>query len=139
MNAWNDRVIEEFLAGKERIADTFDRSNLMLLHTTGARSGQPRTSPVAYQPDGDRMLIVASAAGRDQHPAWYHNLVTHPTVSVQRWTQDGVLERFDATATVEQGAERDRLFERIVQVMPGFGDYQRKTARVIPVISLRRV
>jgi deazaflavin-dependent oxidoreductase (nitroreductase family) len=136
---WNARVIADFEAGKARIADMFDRSALLLLHTVGARSGQPRRSPVAYLPDGDRLLIVASAAGRDGNPAWYHNLVANPRVGVQRWDGD-TLETFDAIATpAADRQERDRLWAKVVAVAPGFADYQTKTDRVIPVVSLHRV
>jgi deazaflavin-dependent oxidoreductase (nitroreductase family) len=133
---WNDAVIEQFLEGKQRIADTFDRDFLILLDTTGAKTGRRRTSPVGSFADGDRLLIVASKAGADTNPDWFHNLVAHPTVGVRRWENDELTE-FEATATVLRGAERDRAFERIVQSAPGFGEYQTKTDRVIPVVALQ--
>ena len=133
---WNDAVIEQFLQGEQRIADTFDRDYLILLDTTGARSGLRRTSPVACFPDGDRLLIVASKAGADTHPDWYHNLVANPTVGVRRWEDDELVE-FAATAAVLPGAERDQAFARIVRTSPGFGEYQVKTDRVIPVVALQ--
>lgn len=133
---WNDTVIEEFLQGRQRIADTFDRDYLILLDTTGARTGLRRTSPVACFPDGDRLLVVASKAGADTHPAWFHNLVANPTVGVRRWENDELTE-YQATATVLDGPERDQVFDRIVQHSPGFGDYQTKTTRVIPVVALQ--
>jgi len=133
---WNDDVIEQFLEGRERIAEMFDRDRLILLDTTGARTGQRRTSPVACFADGDRLLVVASKAGADTHPAWFHNLVANPTVHVRRW-EDGTLSAFDATAEVLPDAERDRAWESIVALAPGFGDYQTKTDRVIPVVALR--
>ena len=135
--SWNDQVIEEFHAGKERIAGQFDRSALLLLGTTGARAGEPRTSPVAYFRDADRYLVVASAAGRDHHPDWYHNLVAHPQVTAEVWTDDGI-DRFDATATVAQGAERERLWTDVTTRAPGFAEYQLRTSRVIPVVVLER-
>lgn len=133
---WNDTVIEQFLAGEQRIADTFDREFLILLDTTGAKTGQRRTSPVGCFDDGDRLLIVASKAGADTNPAWFHNLVANPLVGVRRWEDDQLVE-FDATASVLVGDERDRAFEAIVQKAPGFGQYQTRTERVIPVVALQ--
>lgn len=133
---WNDAVIEQFLHGEQRIADTFDRDYLILLDTTGAKTGQRRTSPVACFPDADRLLIVASKAGADTHPDWFHNLVANPTVGVRRW-EKGELAEYEATATVLTGPERDRVFDQIVQHAPGFGEYQTKTDRVIPVVALQ--
>ena len=133
---WNDTVIEQFLAGEPRIADTFDRDFLILLDTIGARTGQRRTSPVGCFEDGDRLLIVASKAGADTHPDWFHNLQANPKVSVRRWENDELIS-YDATATVLVGAERDQVFASIVQQAPGFGEYQTKTDRVIPVVALQ--
>jgi deazaflavin-dependent oxidoreductase (nitroreductase family) len=132
---WNDAVIEQFLEGRARIVDTFDRQNLVLLDTTGARTGQRRTSPVACLPDGDRLLVIASKAGADTHPAWFHNLVAHPTVRVRRWEGDALAE-YDAAAEVLEGDERARAWERVVAWSPGFAEYQTKTDRVIPVVAL---
>jgi deazaflavin-dependent oxidoreductase (nitroreductase family) len=134
---WNDQVIEEFRAGKERIADMFDRSALLLLHTVGARTAQPRTSPVAYFRDGDRYLVVASAAGRDQHPSWYFNLVATPQVTAEVWTDDGI-DEFEATAVTLEGDERDALWAELTAKAPGFADYQTRTSRVLPVVALQR-
>ena len=133
---WNDAVIEQFLQGRRRIADTFDRDFLILLDTTGAKTGLRRTSPVGCFADGDRLLIVASKAGADTNPDWFHNLVANPTVKVRRWENDQMTE-YEATATVLPGAERDQVFEWIVQSATGFGEYQTKTDRVIPVIALQ--
>lgn len=135
--SWNDSVIADFLGGTEPFGGRFTKQTLLLLGTTGARSGQERTSPVAYQRDGDRLLVAASAAGRDQHPAWYHNLVAHPEVRVRIWDGDDLLD-FRATATAPAGAERDRLFAQFSAAMPGFADYQTKTARVIPIVVIER-
>jgi deazaflavin-dependent oxidoreductase (nitroreductase family) len=137
-NSWNDTVITQLRAGEQRIADRFDRSALLLLGTTGARTGQPRISPLAFFPDGSRLLVVASAAGRPEHPAWYFNILANPEVTVERWSGDKLLT-FDAVATVTEGAERDKLFDQIVAKAPGFGDYQAGVSRVIPVIALQRI
>jgi deazaflavin-dependent oxidoreductase (nitroreductase family) len=135
--SWNDQVIGELRAGHQRIAGRFDRDSLLLLHTTGARSGQPRTSPLAYLTVDGQIVITASAAGRDHNPAWFFNLVAHPEVTFERW-HDGEFESVDATAVPAEGQERDRLWDRITAAAPGFADYQSKTSRVIPVIVLRR-
>jgi deazaflavin-dependent oxidoreductase (nitroreductase family) len=133
--SWNDTVIEEFRAGNARIADMFDRSALLLLHTVGAKTGEPRTSPVAFFRDGDRLLIVASAAGRDQNPAWYHNLLANPKVQVDLWENDE-LKTITGTARVPVDDERERLWAQITAVAPGFAGYQTKTTRQIPVVVL---
>jgi deazaflavin-dependent oxidoreductase (nitroreductase family) len=133
---WNDAVIEQFLNGDQRIADTFDREFLILLDTTGARTGQRRTSPVGCFADGERLLVVASKAGADTDPDWFRNLVANPTVGVRRWEDDELVE-YQATATVLRDDERDRVFDWIVQRAPGFGQYQTKTDRVIPVVALQ--
>ena len=134
--AWNDNVISEFRAGNARVADTFDRDNLLLLHTTGARSGQERVSPVAVFTLGDDPVIVASAAGSPKNPDWYANLVADPQVQVERW-QDGELVTSEVTAqVVPEGPEHDALWADVVKWSPGFGDYQTKTTRVIPLIRL---
>jgi deazaflavin-dependent oxidoreductase (nitroreductase family) len=133
---WNDTVIEQFLQGRQRIADTFDRDFLILLDTTGAKTGLRRTSPVGCFADGDRLLIVASKAGADTNPDWYYNLVANPAVGVRRWESDELTE-YKANATVLRGAERDRVFDWIVQRAPGFGEYQTKTDRVLPVVALQ--
>jgi deazaflavin-dependent oxidoreductase (nitroreductase family) len=86
--------------------------------------------------DGSRLLIVASKAGANSNPDWFHNLVANPTVGVRRWEND-VMVKYEATATVLRGAERDRFFDSIVQRAPGFGQYQKKTDRVIPVVALQ--
>jgi deazaflavin-dependent oxidoreductase (nitroreductase family) len=132
---WNETVIAQLRAGEARIADTFDRDALLLLHTTGARSGEPRVSPVAYFEGGDHLLVVASKAGADSHPAWYHNLLAHPSVAVERWVGDR-FESAPVTARALDGEERDRAWAQITSRAPGFGEYQKQTERVIPVVEL---
>ncbi|HEY0813023.1 MAG TPA: nitroreductase family deazaflavin-dependent oxidoreductase [Pseudonocardia sp.] len=132
---WNDMVIEQFRAGNTRVADQFDRDSLLLLHTTGAKSGQPRIAPVAHFRDGDRVVIVASAAGSDHHPDWYHNLLANPTVQSEVW-ENGELKTTTATARTVGDGERDKLWSEIVAQAPGFGEYQTKTTRQIPIVVL---
>lgn len=131
---WNQAIIAEFRANSGQVGGQFAGAPLLLLTTTGARTGQRRTSPVMYNPDGDRLLIFASKGGAPTHPDWYHNLVAHPRVTVEVGT-----ETFDAIATVLRGEERDRLFARHAAQYPGFAEYQAKTTRTIPVIALERV
>src|SRR5690348_479983 len=107
---------------------------MIILHTKGAKSGQPRVTPLVYQRDGDRYLIIASMGGAPTNPAWYHNLVANPDATAEVGT-----ETFPVKATVLKGAERDRAFDAVVQKMRFFGDYQKKTTRTIPVIALQRV
>jgi deazaflavin-dependent oxidoreductase (nitroreductase family) len=136
--SWNEVVIQQFKAGEERIAGMFDRSALLLLHTRGAKSGELRTSPVAYFTFDDRIVIVASAAGADKHPAWYFNLLANPEVTIERW-QDDALESVTAKAEPIEGPERDRLWGEITSMAPGFAEYELKTSRVIPLVALRRL
>ncbi len=130
-NDWNTQVIEEFRANQGQVRQ-FGRA-LLLLTTTGARSGHPVTAPVMYRRDGDRLLVFASKGGAPTNPAWYHNLVAHPDVTVETGT-----EKFPARATVLQGAERDAAFAAHAAEYPQFAEYQEKTSRTIPVIALER-
>lgn len=131
---WNKRnkgVIEEFRANGGRVKGW---GPLILLTTTGARTGQPRIAPLMQVTDGDRLLAVASKGGAPKHPDWYLNLLAHPEVTVEIGN-----EKFTATARVLTGDERERAFKRAVEVYPRYGLYQEKTAREIPVIALERV
>jgi deazaflavin-dependent oxidoreductase (nitroreductase family) len=129
--SYNQTVIETFRANGGVVNGP---NSLILLTTTGAKSGQPRTSPLAYSTDGDRIVVLASKGGAPTNPDWYRNLVANPIVTVEQGS-----ETFQARATVTEGAERERLFAQHVARMPGFGDYQQKTTRQIPVIVLERV
>jgi len=133
MSDFNQQIIEEFRASGGKVGGNFEGVPMLLLTTTGAKSGQPRTSPLVYLDDGDRWLIFASAAGADHHPAWYHNIVAHPEVTIEVGP-----DRIHAIAVPLEGAERDEAYARQVAVMPGFGDYEKKTDRTIPVIALTR-
>ena len=134
INDFNRSVIEEFRANDGKVAGPFEGAPLLLLTTTGAKTGNLHTSPVVFLRDGDRLLVFGSKAGAPTHPAWYHNLVANPTVTVEL---PG--ERFDARAVVLEGEERDRMFDRQKAKMPGFADYERKTSRRIPVVALERI
>ncbi len=133
-NDWNRNVIEEFRANAGKVGGAFAGRTLLLLHTTGAKSGNEHVNPVAYVKDGERLVIIASKGGAPNNPAWYHNLVANPLVTVEVGT-----EKFQARAAVQPEPERTRLYAKMVEVMPGFAEYQTKTTRVIPVIALTRV
>jgi len=132
--SFNEQVIDEFRANGGKVGGPFEGAPMVLLTTTGAKSGQPRTMPLVYFPDGDRTLIVASKAGAPTNPDWYHNLVADPEVTLEIGT-----EKFPARATVVAEPERTHLFERVAASNPGFGEYQKKTTRVIPIIALERI
>ncbi|HMD52512.1 MAG TPA: nitroreductase family deazaflavin-dependent oxidoreductase [Solirubrobacteraceae bacterium] len=133
INEFNRSIIEEFRANEGRVGGPFDGTPVLLLSTTGARTGQPRTTPVVYMPDGERMIIFASKAGAPQNPAWYHNLVANPHATVEVGTETVPVE-----AEVLTGEERDRYFRRQADRYPIFDDYAGKTSRTIPVIALER-
>ena len=133
MKAFNAALIEEFRANQGKVGGRFEGRPVLLLTTTGARSGRTFTLPLVYLPDGERLLIFASKAGSPTNPDWYHNLVANPTVTVEVGA-----DSYEATATVLTGDERDRLYQRQVEAMPMFGEYQQKTTRVIPAIALER-
>ncbi|MFG1792880.1 nitroreductase family deazaflavin-dependent oxidoreductase [Nocardia sp. NPDC049149] len=132
MADWNTQIIEEFRNNAGKVGGPFEGADLLLLTTIGAKSGQARVSPVAYVRDGDRLVIIASKAGAPTNPDWYYNLRANPEVTIEVGT-----ETHKATATpITEGPERDRLYAAMVAVMPGFADYQEKTDRVIPVVTL---
>jgi deazaflavin-dependent oxidoreductase (nitroreductase family) len=133
MKAFNAALIEEFRANGGKVGGRFEGRPVLLLTTTGAKSGRKITIPLVYLQDGQRRLIFASKAGSPRNPDWYHNLVANPTATVEVGT-----ERYDATAVAVTGEERDRLYAKQVQAMPQFGAYQESTTRVIPVIALER-
>ena len=132
-NDRNQGVIAEFRANAGKVGGGFAGKTLLLLHTVGAKTAQERVNPVAYVTDGDRLVIIASKGGAPNNPHWYHNILAHPLVTVEVGTQ-----QFQAQAEVAAEPERTRLYDKMVQMMPGFADYQRKTTRVIPVIVLTR-
>ncbi|HLI53055.1 MAG TPA: nitroreductase family deazaflavin-dependent oxidoreductase [Acidimicrobiales bacterium] len=131
VNDWNARIIEEFRTNGGRVGGQFEGAPLLLLHTIGARSGKERVNPMMYLDlDGGR-YVFASKAGADRNPDWYHNLLAHPDVTVEVGS-----DTYRAHATPVTGEERDRIYAEQVRRYPGFGEYQQKTKRVIPVICL---
>ena len=130
-NNWNEQVISEFRANHGKVGGNFEGAPLLLLHTTGARSGQPRVSPLMYLPEGNRYIVFASKAGADTNPDWYHNLRAHPEARIEVGDQT-----LDVEASEVQGAAGDSLYAQQAERYPGFADYHRKTTRVIPVVAL---
>ena len=133
-NDFNAKIIEEFRANDGKVGGPFAGAPMVLLTTTGAKSGRKLTTPLMYLPDGDRMVIFASKGGAPANPAWYHNLVANPEVTLEVGSQ-----KFEANATVVTGDERDTLYARQAKLYPGFADYQAKTSRLIPVVALTRI
>lgn len=130
----NNSVIEEFRETGGKAGGIFEGSPLILVHHTGAKSGKKRIAPLVPLLDDDRIYIFGSKGGADSHPDWYHNLVANPDTVVELGT-----ETFPVKARVLTGAEHDEIYAKQVEVAPQFGDYQRKTARIIPVVELQRV
>jgi len=134
LDAFNNAIIEEFRANDGVVGGPFEGATLLLLTTTGAKSGQPRLSPLAYLTIDGTMIIVGSKAGADTNPHWVHNLRANPRAHVEVGT-----DAYDVVARELPDDERDAAYPKIVEVAPGFGDYQSKTSRVIPLFELQRV
>lgn len=132
-NDFNQRIIAEFRANEGVVGAPFAGAPMLLLTTTGAKSGHRRTTPLVYLPDGGRWVIIASKGGAPQNPGWYHNLVAHPETTIEVGT-----ETIPVTAREVRGAERDRLYAEQARLRPAFGEYQAKTTRTIPVVALER-
>ncbi len=131
VNDWNKQVIEEFRANGGKVGGQFKGAPLLLLHTTGAKSGQARVNPVMYLADGDNDVVFASKGGAPTSPDWYHNLVANPRASIE--VGDKTIK---VVARLAEGDERERLFSRQKELYPGFADYEAKTTRQIPVVIL---
>lgn len=130
-NDWNKKIIEEFRANDGKVGGNFEGKPLLLLHTNGAKSGEERINPVAYVRDADKLVVIASKGGAPTNPDWYYNIVANPLVTVEVGT-----EKFQAQAAFPQEPEQTRLYDKMVEIMPGFRDYKLKTSRNIPVIVL---
>jgi deazaflavin-dependent oxidoreductase (nitroreductase family) len=138
MSDWNDKIIKEFRENNGAVGGNFAGSHLLLLTTIGAKSGEKRTSPMMYFPNGDTRVVVASKAGADTHPHWYHNLMKNPEVHVEASVEGGI-EEYDAVASAMPEKERAVKFAEIGATNPGFAEYQTKTDRTIPLVTLSRV
>jgi len=131
-NAFNKDVIKQFRANGGQVPGR--KYPVILLTTTGAKSGLPRTTPLNYSTDGDRIVVIASKAASPTHPDWYHNLLANPEAIIEIGTQ-----KFRVRATVAEGEERERLFNAQAALMPFFAAYQQQTTRQIPVIIFERI
>jgi deazaflavin-dependent oxidoreductase (nitroreductase family) len=131
----NRDVVEQYRANDGVIqSGMFKGARLLLLTTTGAKSGQTRVNPLAFTRDGEHYVVIASKGGSPRHPDWYFNLVANPQVKVEVDHQ-----AFEARARVAEGDERERLYAAQAALMPGFAEYQQKTSRLIPVVVLERL
>ena len=133
-NDWNRRVIEEFRANGGTVGGPFEGAPLVILHSTGAKSGKERICPLVYYQHGDDIVLIASKGGAPTHPDWYHNLRANPDAAIEIGT-----ETRRVRARVAERAERDDLFAKVVARMPNFGEYQKNTDRIIPVVVLEQV
>ena len=132
IKAFNEAVADEFRANDGKVGGQFEGADLLLLTTTGAKSGQPRVSPLAYFRIAGKLLIIGSFAGADVNPAWVHNLRANPSAHIEVGNESS-----DVNARELPSAERDELFGQITAAAPGFAEYQAKTTRVIPVFELQ--
>jgi deazaflavin-dependent oxidoreductase (nitroreductase family) len=134
-NEWNRKVIDEFRANEGVVGGMFEGMPILLVRTTGAKSGAARINPVAYQRlDDDTVAVFASYGGAPKNPDWFHNLVANPDVTVEIGT-----DTYAARARVATGEERERIWEAEKALMPQFADYETKTDRQIPVVVLEKV
>ncbi|MFD5716631.1 nitroreductase family deazaflavin-dependent oxidoreductase [Streptomyces sp. NPDC127036] len=129
----NQSVIDEFRSAGGIVGGDFEGVPLLLLTTTGARTGKPRTTPLTYLRDGHRLVVFAANGGREKHPAWYHNLFANPSASVEIDS-----DTYAVTATEIGGAERERLWERQLEYTPYFADFEDRAGRRTPVLALVR-
>ena len=134
ISEWNQAIVEEFRANGGEVGGRFTGRNLLLLHTIGRHSEEERINPLAYVRDDNTYVIIASKGGADSHPDWYYNLITHPDVRIEVGT-----ESFQVHATEAREPERTRLYEKMIEMMPAFAEYRKKTKRVIPVFILRKM
>jgi deazaflavin-dependent oxidoreductase (nitroreductase family) len=134
VSSWNQKVIEEFRASGGKMGGQFAGAPLLLLTSTGAKTGRERTTPVMYLADGDRLAVFATKAGAPTNPDWYHNLLGHSRATVEVGA-----ETFEVDAEVASREERDRLYAIQAERYPGFAEYETMTTRVIPVVLLKRV
>jgi deazaflavin-dependent oxidoreductase (nitroreductase family) len=133
MSDFNLKIIDEFRANGGQVGGPFEGASMLLLHTTGAKSGKEHVNPLVYQADGDALAVFASKGGAPTNPDWFHNVVANPDVTVEVGP-----ETVPMRGRVAAGDERERLWTRQKQLMPGFADYEARTTRQIPVVILER-
>ena len=134
MKAFNQSIVDEFRVNGGKVGGPFEGATLLLLTTTGAKSGQPRLTPLAYLTIDDKMIIIGSKAGADTNPDWVHNVRANPRAHIEVGT-----DAYDVTVRELPSEERDATYPKVVELAPGFGEYQAKTSRVIPLFELQRV
>ena len=135
MSDFNAQVIAEFRANKGQVGGYFEGANMLILHTTGAKSGKERVNPLVYAKDGDRMIVAASKGGAPTNPDWYYNLLANPNATVEVGT-----DQFPVRATlVTEEPERSRLYAKMVAHRSGFAEYEDKTTRKIPAVLLEKI
>jgi len=134
MKAFNKNIVDEFRANGGKVGGPFEGATLLLLTTTGAKSGRPRLAPLAYLTIDQKMIIVGSKAGADTNPDWVHNVRANPRAHIEVGT-----DAYDVTVRELPSEERDATYPKVVELAPGFGEYQAKTSRVIPLFELQRV
>jgi len=134
---WNARVIDEFRSNNGRVGGPFEGAHLLLLTTIGARSGRARTVPLGFFTDGDQLLLLASKAGADAHPAWFHNVLAEARVRVEVGGPDGI-DKFAAVASPVADEYRAQRLDEVRAFNPGFSDYQSGHGRPIPMVAIRR-
>jgi len=134
MDDFNEKLIDEFRANGGKVGGPFEGAPLLLLHTTGAKTGRTRVKPLAYRREGDRLVVFGTKGGAPTNPEWYYNVRANPRVTVEVGS-----DRFEADATVAPPDERDRIWRLQTRDVPVFADYQQKTDRTIPVVILERV
>ena len=135
MSDFNAQVIAEFRANKGIVGGYFEGANLLLLHTTGAKSGKERTNPLVYAKDGDRFVVAASKGGAPTNPDWYYNLAANPNATIEVGT-----EQFRVRATlVTEEPQRSELYGKLIAHRHGFAEYEEKTTRKIPAVLLEKI
>ena len=138
LDEFNRNVVEEFRANGGKVGGPFAGGQILLLHTTGAKSGAARLSPLAYLTVDDKMVIVGSYAGAPKDPAWVHNLRANPRARIEVGTDAGEITANDVTAREFPDDERDAAYPKVVEQAPVFADYQANTTRRIPLFELVR-
>ncbi len=134
MANWNQAIIEEFRSNDGKVGGQFEGAPLLLLHSTGAKTGAARINPMMYQAVGDGYAVFASKAGAPTHPDWYHNLIANPAAKIEIGT-----EEIEVKARIADGSEREAIWTKQKKAYPGFAEYETRTSRTIPVLILETV
>jgi deazaflavin-dependent oxidoreductase (nitroreductase family) len=135
-NDFNGKILEEFRENDGKVGGPFQGAPMIVIHTKGRKSGKEYENPLVYQPVGDTFAIFASKGGSPEHPEWYRNIVANPDITVEIGK-----DKFPVKARVAEGDEREKIWTKQKELMPGFAEYEEKTTgiRDIPVVILERV